>query len=74
MEDIKRQIKLLNLGVDLLYFIRKKPPNKNNINIIQAGKLNKDKGPEILAKAVIKLLKRGKNIYLTYYGMVMSKS
>lgn len=71
MEGYKKdKLKLLNLGVDssVFYPEKKNHPNKNNINIIQTGKLNKDKGPEILAKAVIKLLKRGKNIYLTYYG------
>ena len=72
MEGYKKdKLKLLNLGVDSSVFFPEKKEKKlenKKINIIQTGKLNKDKGPEILAKAVIELLKRGKNISLTYYG------
>ena len=62
----KEKVKLLSLGVDTKIFYPKKNIKNEEFRIIQTGKLNFDKRPDILAKAVIKLLKKNKTIHLTY--------
>ena len=64
----KEKVKLLSLGVDTKIFYPKKNIKNEEFRIIQTGKLNFDKRPDILAKAVIKLLKKKNKITLTYYG------
>ena len=65
----KSKVKLLPLGTDSsIFFPKKKDKNSKIIKIIQTGKLNFDKRPDLLAKAVILLIKQGLNIQLIYYG------
>ena len=64
----KKKIKLLPLGTDSSIFFPKKKFNKKKNIIIQTGKLNPDKRPDLLARAVIILLEQGFNLKLIYYG------
>ena len=64
----KQKVKLLPLGTDSSVFFPKQQKIKKRIRIIQTGKLNHDKRPDLLAKAVIILLEEGYNIELIYYG------
>ena len=64
----KSKVKLLSLGKDSSIFFQKKKKIKKKIRIIQTGKLNHDKRPDLLAKAVLKLIELGYNMELIYYG------
>lgn len=65
----KEKVKLLSLGTDSSIFFPKYTNKKKNFfTIIQTGKLNSDKRPDLLAKSVIILLEEGYDINLIYYG------
>ena len=64
----KKKVKLLPLGTDSSIFFPKKKLVKKEDIIIQTGKLNFDKRPDLLARAVIILLEEGFNIKLIFYG------
>ena len=64
----KKKVKLLSLGTDSSIFFPKKKLVKKEDIIIQTGKLNSDKRPDLLARAVLVLLEQSFNIKLIFYG------
>ena len=65
----KNKVKLLSLGTDSnIFFPKYNNKKKKFYTIIQTGKLNSDKRPDLLAKSVIILLEEGYDIKLIYYG------
>lgn len=67
----KKKVELLTLGVDSeKFFITKKNYEKKSqpFRIIQTGKLNIDKRPDLLANAVILLLDKKFDVTLDFYG------
>lgn len=64
----KSKVKLLPLGTDSSVFYPKIKKIKKKIRIIQTGKLNFDKRPDILAKAALIMIKEGYDIELIFYG------
>ena len=67
----KKKVELLTLGVDSekFFLIDKNYKQKNQpFRIIQTGKLNFDKRPDLLANAVIILLDKKFDVTLDYYG------
>lgn len=70
-EGYHKKVELLTLGVDSeKFFLMNKSYNQKNqpFRIIQTGKLNIDKRPDLLANAVILLLDKKINVTLDYYG------
>ncbi len=63
----------LPLGIDDKVFYPKQNKKSKKFKIIQTGKLNDDKKPQWTAMAVLELLKKGKNIELSFIGKGSSK-
>tara|TARA_B100001063_G_scaffold243174_2_gene273235 strand:- start:287 stop:1459 length:1173 start_codon:yes stop_codon:yes gene_type:complete len=73
----KNKIFHLPLGIDEKAFYltkkRRKRKKRETFKIIQTGKLNEDKKPQWTAKAVLEILKKGKNVSLEFIGGGSSK-